>query len=135
MSFCDRPALLRRVCGCLVVLFIVVSALNARGEAPKPTDPGEARGHTFKFEVRALAGAEVRSVHLAGSFNGWNSSSHPMRDEDGDGTYEITIPLDDGVHYYKFVVNGDRWLTDPTADPALAEPDGYGGSHSPALIG
>lgn len=135
MSFAARHALLRRGCGCVVVLALLVCAAFVRADAPKPDAQAPARGHTFKFEVRALAGADVRSVHLAGSFNGWNSSSHPMRDDNGDGTYEITVPLDDGVHYYKFVVNGDRWLTDPTADPALGEPDGYGGTNSGVLIG
>lgn len=80
------------------------------------------------FRARGLA---VQSVAVAGSFNGWNASATPMTDE-GDGTYVAYVKPDEGLHTYKFVVNGSLWLPDPKADPKLRVPDGHGGSTPPS---
>ncbi|MEM1209216.1 MAG: alpha-amylase family glycosyl hydrolase [Planctomycetota bacterium] len=89
----------------------------------------EAASHTFRFE----APPDAQTVHVAGSFNGWSSSATPMQPRDG--AYVATIDLPDGVHLYKFVVNGDRWLNDPASDHELEESDGHGGVNSAVLIG
>lgn len=76
-----------------------------------------------------------RTVHLAGSFNGWNSSAAPLVDADGDGTWEVTVRLPEGTHLYKFVLDGNRWIPDPAGDKSLEEPDGYGGMNSGIIVG
>jgi uncharacterized surface protein with fasciclin (FAS1) repeats len=43
---------------------------------------------------------------LNGSFNDWCGDCNPMTDEDGDGIYTITIPLDQGDHEWKFTAGG-----------------------------
>ena len=51
-------------------------------------------------------------VHLAGEFQGWNPSTTPMEDENGDGIYSVTINLASNSEYeYKFV-NGNVWGSD-----------------------
>jgi glycosidase len=77
---------------------------------------------------------KVRSVNLAGTFNGWSTEATPMADR-GDGTYVVYLKLDDGLHQYKFVVNGDIWLQDPKADPSLWVEDGQGGHNSALFVG
>jgi glycosidase len=74
-------------------------------------------------------------VNLAGSFNGWSTVATPMSDPDGDGVYEVEVKLADGVHFYKFVVNGNQWHNDPRSDKELEQPDGHGGVNSAVLIG
>ena len=63
------------------------------------------------------------TVHLNGSFAGWCGDCIPMSDDDGDGIWTVTIPLDDGDYEYKFTVNGwsnqEQWPGDGT--PACAE--------------
>jgi glycosidase len=76
----------------------------------------------------------VDSVHLAGSFNGWNPSSIPMTDR-GDGTYVAYLKLGEGLYHYKFVINGDQWVPDPNADPALREDDEHQGYNSGIYVG
>lgn len=90
--------------------------------------------HTFRFDPPPEL-EPVSSVTLAGTFNGWSRDATPMADADGDGVYEATLDLPDGVHHYKFVVNGDRWLNDPASDRELEESDGHGGMNSAVLIG
>ncbi len=79
-------------------------------------------------------GLEVRSVNLAGSFNDWSAFASPMTNR-GDGVYVKDLPLDEGMYHYKFVVNGNIWVQDPSADPALHEDDGHDGYNSGVFIG
>src|SRR5262249_55192300 len=57
----------------------------------------------------------VQRVNLAGTFNEWNNSSHPMQDPDGDGVYALDLELKPGSYRYKFVVDGDYWTHDPAS--------------------
>lgn len=57
----------------------------------------------------------VRSVNLAGTFNEWNTSSHPLEDSDNDGTFTADVQLKKGPHRYKFVIDGNYWTHDPAS--------------------
>ncbi len=70
---------------------------------------------------------QADSVFLAGSFNNWNSHALRMKKDTG-GLFYIDIPLDEGIYQYKFVVNGTRWVEDPTSNEYA--PDGFGGRNS-----
>jgi 1,4-alpha-glucan branching enzyme len=48
--------------------------------------------------------------------------------ESGDGVFEVTLALAPGRYEYKFIVNGERWLTDPENPDTT--PDPYGGHNS-----
>ena len=68
------------------------------------------------------------TVHLNGSFAGWCGDCTPMSDDDGDGIWTVTIPLEDGNYEYKFTVNGwsnqESWTADGTPDCAENADDG-----------
>ena len=68
------------------------------------------------------------TVHLNGSFAGWCGDCIPMSDDDGDGIWTVTIPLDDGNYEYKFTVNGwsnqESWPGDGTTSCAENADDG-----------
>ncbi|HEY7087845.1 MAG TPA: alpha-amylase family glycosyl hydrolase [Tepidisphaeraceae bacterium] len=91
--------------------------------------------HTFQFDSKQLNGEKPKSVAVAGSFNGWSKDATPMRDPEGKGIYTATVSLSEGVVYYKFVVNGDKWFNDPRSDKELEVDDNYGGRNSAVLIG
>ena len=44
-------------------------------------------------------------VHLAGDFNSWNPTSHPMN-RSFDGSWHLSVPLGHGGHHYQFLVDG-----------------------------
>jgi serine protease AprX len=67
----------------------------------------------------------ARRVAIAGDFNRWNL--WPMTREER-GTWRAEIDLRPGRHLYKFVVDGCRWIDDPSN--GLKEDDGYGGWNS-----
>jgi peroxiredoxin len=60
----------------------------------------------------------ARTVHLAGTFNGWNNSSHPLTGPDAEGCYQARVRLKRGTYQYKYVIDSDYWVPDP-ASPRL----------------
>ncbi|MCA9577155.1 MAG: isoamylase early set domain-containing protein [Polyangiales bacterium] len=71
-----------------------------------------------------LPATGAREVTVAGEFNDWNPSETPLLDEDGDGVFHTTLSLSRGAYAYMFVVDGERWVTDPFADGY--RDDGFG---------
>ena len=72
------------------------------------------------------------SVSVAGDFNGWNYVTTPLkRNSSGLWTTEIVGPRA-GRYEYKFVINGNRWLEDPSN--GMKTPDAFGGLNSVLLI-
>ncbi|OLD27642.1 MAG: hypothetical protein AUJ04_03655 [Acidobacteria bacterium 13_1_40CM_3_55_6] len=77
-------------------------------------------------------GDQAKSVSLAGEFNGWDSNKTRLqKDEQGMWRTAIAAPPP-GLYHYKFVVNGEWWLEDPTN--GMKAPDGYGGLNSVLII-
>jgi hypothetical protein len=68
---------------------------------------------------------EASSVRLAGTFTGWAADVPLHRMESG--TWSVALPLPPGIHDYGFLVDGDRWVPDPTT-PRVE--DGFGGENS-----
>lgn len=75
----------------------------------------------------------VQSVSVAGSFNGWDVNADPLTGPSDTGLWKAIIDLPAGRHAYKFVVNGDQWITDNTA--AEFEDDSFGGKNSVVVVG
>jgi len=101
---------------------------------PRTGELTQLPGTWHLFSYRPEDGLVVRDVHLAGSFNGWSTHALVMRDR-GDGVYRALVKLSEGVHWYKFVVNGDTWINDPASDREFEQPDGNYGINSAALVG
>ncbi len=55
---------------------------------------------------------KIKKLYVMGNFNTWNRSADEMKDEDGDGIFERTVFLDDGVYEYQFVED-KREFPDP----------------------
>jgi hypothetical protein len=65
-------------------------------------------------------------VFVLGSFNGWNSGSHPLKNT-ANGDWLTTIYLSPGRIVYYFDVDGAAWL-DPNDDRRI--PNGWGSEYS-----
>jgi hypothetical protein len=66
----------------------------------------------FAVDMNPALTPGTTSVAWAGTANGWNNTSNPMSDDDGDGVYEVTISLPAGAHEYKFIQNADWGLAE-----------------------
>ena len=74
----------------------------------------------------------AHSVSVAGDFNGWSRIATPLtRNAAGLWSTEIANPRA-GRLQYKFVVNGERWLEDPSN--GFKAPDNHGGLNSVLVI-
>jgi serine protease AprX len=72
------------------------------------------------------------SVSVAGNFNAWRQDAAPLkRNGDGLWTTEIVIPRADRLEY-KFIVDGQRWIEDPSN--GMKTPDDHGGFNSVLLV-
>jgi len=86
--------------------------------------------HVLYFEA---ADDAPHHVVVAGDFNGWSQDANAMTRTDS-RQYSVTLQVTEGVHFYKFVVDGN-WMNDPHSDHELEIPDGYGGRNSAFLVG
>ena len=92
----------------------------------KTARPRSLKPSSKKRLVRfTLVNRRADDVRIAGDFNDWNQTSHPLECHQGD-TWTIDIPLDAGSHEYLFLVDGS-WETDPTTD-SVRNP--FGGRNS-----
>lgn len=75
----------------------------------------------FHFELHA-PGAD--KVELLGTFNHWETGNIVLDGPDASGHWTATVELPEGRHEYIFLVDGERWVTDPKG--ATHRPDGFG---------
>ena len=66
-------------------------------------------------------------VYVAGTFNNWDPTANPLKDNPDSGHFKAALRIPPGTHEYKFVVNG-IWAVDPKC-PHRA-PNSYGSMNS-----
>ena len=80
-----------------------------------------------------LVAPAASRVAIVGDFNDWNASVTPLRQESRAGLWSVVVPLAFGRHQYAFVVDGKRWIADPSA--ARAGDDDFGTPSSVITVG
>jgi len=126
-----RPVLLPLMAAAALALWFLPRGA-VQDAAPASAVVAAAAPHDTVFVRFDLSAPEAREVAVAGSFNGWRPESMQMVRGAG-GVWSVTVPLAIGEHRYQFVVDGQRWVPDPTAH-ALAD-DGFGGRNSVIVVG
>jgi hypothetical protein len=100
---------------------------------PEPVDeagPPVTESVLVRFELMA---PEASSVSLAGSFNAWSPAAIELVPSATPGMWTVTLPLQPGSHEYLFVVDGGRWIADPSAHAQVD--DGFGQTNSVIVVG
>jgi hypothetical protein len=65
--------------------------------------------------------AGARQVAVVGDFNGWRTGETPLARDVATHRWSATLALRDGSHRYAFVVDGTRWVPDPSAERVRAD--------------
>jgi hypothetical protein len=78
-----------------------------------------------------LVAPEAHHVVVVGDFNDWDPAAAPLAGTKGVWSRELEVPF--GRHDYAFVVDGDRWVRDPSAPRAPA--DEFGNGYSVIVVG
>ena len=68
------------------------------------------------------------SVAVAGDFSQWNPIPLSPRTVNGETVWTGLVPVSRGEHEYQFVINGERWVTDPLAP--VTRSDGFGAENA-----
>ena len=105
-------------------LFIVIFLYGCSPQYLKPTivEGG------VRFYVKS---PDAKKVAIVGSFNQWDKDKDALSGPDGDGIWSITLPLKDGRYEYLFLIDGEKWMLDPSV-PSVE--DGMGGRNSVVYI-
>ena len=119
--------------GALAVAAGVALLLLARAPGSTPTVApvalGGARDSVLVRFVLYAPGA--RHVAVAGTFNQWDRNAAPLVRAGTAGVWTTTLALPVGQHQYAFLVDGERWVSDPAA-PAIN--DGFGRRNSMVAV-
>jgi cyclomaltodextrinase len=118
-----------RILAVLASITACSAAVMADSATPAST---EIKLYSYLFSYHPSDSA-IHQVTVAGDFNNWSRDATPLKPQ-GDGSYGVSVELTEGVHHYKFVVDG-QWVNDPHSDPSLEESDGFGGKNSAVLVG
>lgn len=76
-----------------------------------------------KFMVQVQ---DAREVALVGDFNGWDENATKLKRENGKWIVELKLKPE--RYQYMFLVNGEKWMTDPGSKEYVN--DGYGNKNS-----
>jgi 1,4-alpha-glucan branching enzyme len=76
--------------------------------------------------------ATAASVAVAGPFNQWSTTAHPLARNGAPGTWTIVVPLPPGDHPFMFVVDGTRWVSPPMAEEYVD--DGFGARNGVVVV-
>ncbi|WP_263787783.1 hypothetical protein [Salinibacter grassmerensis] len=68
------------------------------------------------------------SVAVAGDFSDWNPIPLSPHIVNGETVWTGLVPVSRGEHEYQFVINGERWVTDPLAP--VKQDDGFGAKNA-----
>lgn len=105
------------------------AALNVYAPPPgvNPADrseAGAAQAGADLVPVRLVYHEDgAHSVSVAGTWNQWSPDAQPLR-EAREGVFTVDLMLPRGRHEYMFVIDGERWVADPSSP--LVRADGFG---------
>lgn len=107
---------------CLVCLLASVSCAARSSPGPLVTRDG------VRFSLEQPA---AQSVAVAGTFNGWSRTAHPMTRDGSRGRWTAIVPLPPGEHLFMYVVDG-AWVTPPQAADFVD--DGFGARNGVVVV-
>src|SRR5882762_11582619 len=106
---------------------VVVGLLS---QMDSPPAPPRAESRAFQF---VLVAPRATHISLVGDFNDWDASRTPMRRAGSEALWTAVVPLAPGRYHYAFLVDGARWLADPSAP--VARDEDYGAPSSVVTVG
>jgi 1,4-alpha-glucan branching enzyme len=80
-----------------------------------------------------LVAPNAKSVSLVGDFNNWNKTMTRLTPVGSSGAWATVVPLSSDRHEYAFIVDGTKWVADPTAPTTIQ--DDFGTTSSLITVG
>ena len=95
-------------------------AANTRVSLPAPINRVADTVHIVRF---VLIAPGAKSVSLVGDFNAWAKGATALEQTGREGVWAASVVVPPGRHEYAFVVDGNRWVSDPAAPVKIDEYD------------
>ena len=108
----------------------IAGTVSPAAAGPATATIGAPRPRLAKVQF-VLVAPQARRVVVVGDFNDWDPAAAPLAATGGVWSREMDVPF--GRHDYAFVVDGDRWMPDPSAPRAPA--DEFGAGYSVIVVG
>jgi len=123
VNYAAHPMRWRRRLPLLLLAALVSASCAARASlAPLVTRDG------VRFRVDQPA---AHTVAVAGTFNAWSVTSHPMMPDASRRRWTATVVLPPGEHLFMYVVDG-AWVTPPQAADYVD--DGFGARNGVVVV-
>ena len=107
-----------------LVLAVAAGFGVARSIDSRPGATASTAGAATPVMVRLVVlQPDARTVNAVGDFNGWDPARTSLQ-QVSSGVWSVTLPLTPGRYEYMFVVDGQRWVSDPAA--IEQSDDGFG---------
>lgn len=121
------------------VLLVTGGYLLASRRAIHPADnavagatPLAAGRDTIRVVQFVFVAPSAGRVSLVGDFNNWDKSATPLRREKQNGLWTVSVPVSHGRHQYAFMIDGERWMLDPSAPKSVE--NSYGTPNSVVTV-
>src|SRR6185436_4502388 len=92
---------------------------------------GNGNGNDKTKEAFVIFAPSAEEVQLVGDFTSWEENPIRLK-RSKDGNWKATVPLDPGVHEYRFLVDG-KWVNDP--DCVDTRPNDFGAENCIRKVG
>jgi 1,4-alpha-glucan branching enzyme len=117
------PSLLRLLCLLCPLCPLCLPGCAARSSLLPLVTPDGVR---FSLEQPV-----AQAVAVAGTFNGWSATTHPMTLDRTGRRWTAVVPLPAGEHLFMYVVDG-AWVTPPQAADFVD--DGFGARNGVVVV-
>src|SRR6266571_2459156 len=115
--------------GLAVAAAVAFVVLLSRMDSASPAR-SQAESLAFQF---VLVAPRATHISLVGDFNDWDATRTPMRRAGSEALWTAVVSLAPGRYHYAFLVDGSRWLADPSAP--VARDEDYGAPSSVLTVG
>jgi anti-sigma-K factor RskA len=120
---------LAQAAAAVVVIAAAFGVARSFGPLQPASEPNAGAVATPVMVRLVVLQPDARSVHAVGDFNGWDPARTSLQ-QVSSGVWTVTLPLTPGRYEYMFVVDGQRWVGDPSA---LEQADDGFGSRNAVL--
>jgi hypothetical protein len=103
-------------------------AERAPSSSTKRASTASSRDGTTVWIRFLYTNSTADSVAVAGDFSQWRPIPLSPRTVNGETVWTGLVPVSRGEHEYQFVINGERWVTDPLAP--VTRSDGFGAKNA-----
>jgi 1,4-alpha-glucan branching enzyme len=116
---------MHRVLPAALVAAVTSASCAAATAARAPVATREGVRFTF-------ADTAATSVSVAGTFNDWSVTAHPLARAGSANVWSRVVMLPAGEHLFMFVVNGKQWIMPPLAEEYVD--DGFGAKNGVVIV-